>query len=103
MKQIIIMYNLRADVSPQKFEDWVRTVDQPNMQGLARVSRFRTFRTESLLMGEGKPSVQYVEVFDITDLDGFVKEDMASDVIQMVLGAFMGLVESPELIIASEV
>jgi hypothetical protein len=103
MKQIIIMYNLKDDVSPQKFEDWVRTVDQPNMLGLARVSRFRTFRTEDLLMGDGKPSVRYVEVFDITDLDGFVAEDMPSDVVQMVMGAFMGLVENPEFVIASEV
>jgi REDY-like protein HapK len=103
MKQIIIMYNLKADVSPQQFEDWVRTVDQPTMRGLARVSRFRTFKTESLLMGDGKPSVQYVELFDITDLDGFVGEDMPGDVVQKVMGAFMGLVDNPELIIASEI
>jgi hypothetical protein len=103
MKQIIILYNLKPDVSPEKFENWIRTVDQPNMRGLARVNRFRTFRAESHLMGEGKPSVQYVEVFDITDIEGFTREDMASDVVQMVLGAFMGLVDNPEMIIASEV
>jgi REDY-like protein HapK len=103
MKQIIILYNLRPDVTTERFEDWVRTVDQPNMRGLSRVSRFRTFRTEGHLMGEGKPSVQYVEVFDISDLDAFTGQDMASDVVQMVLGAFMGMVENPEMIIASEV
>jgi REDY-like protein HapK len=103
MKQLIIMYNLKPGVTPQKFEEWVRTVDQPNMLSLGRVSRFRTFRTEGLLMGEGKPSVRYVEVFDITDLDGFVGEDMPGDIVQMVMGAFMGLVENPEFMIASEV
>jgi hypothetical protein len=103
VKQIIIMYNLKSGVSQERFEDWVRTMDQPNMRGLARVSRFRTFKTENLLMGEGKPSVQYVEIFDITDLDGFVREDMASDTVQMVLGAFMDMVENPELIVGSEV
>jgi hypothetical protein len=103
VKQIIIIYNLKSGVSPERFEDWVRKVDQPNMRGLARVSRFRTFKTESLLMGEGKPSVQYVEVFDITDLDRFVNEDMASATVQMVLGAFMDMVENPELIVGSEV
>jgi hypothetical protein len=103
MKQIIILYNLKPDVTPEQFEDWVRTVDQPNMRGLTRVSRFRTFRTDALLMGSGKPSFQYVEVFDITDLDGFTGVDMASDTVQMVMGAFMGLTENPEFIIASEV
>jgi REDY-like protein HapK len=103
VKQIIIIYNLKPDVTPEKFEHWVRTVDQPTMSGLSRVSRFRTFRTEKLLMGEGVPSVQYVEVFDINDLDGFTGEDMASAVVQGVLGAFIGMVDSPEMIIASEV
>jgi hypothetical protein len=103
MKQIIIFYNLRSDVSAQSFEDWVRTVNQPNMRGLRRVSRFRTFRTEGLFMGEGKPSVQYVGIFDITDLDGFTGEDMPGDIVQMVMGGFMGLTENPEFIIASEV
>ncbi len=103
MKQIIIMYNLKPDVSAEKFEDWVRTIDQPTMRGLTRVSRFRTFRSEALLMGEGKPSVKYVEIFDITDLDGFTGEDMPGDAVQMVMGAFMGLVENPEFIITSEV
>lgn len=103
MKQIIIIYNLRSDVTSEKFEDWVRTVDQPTMRGLKRVSRFQTYRTEALLMGEGKPSVQYIEIFDITDLDGFAGEDMPSDVVQMVMGAFMGLTENAEFIIASEV
>lgn len=103
MKHIIILYNLKPEVTAEQFEEWVRTVDQPNMRGLKRVSRFQTFRTEALLMGEGKPSVRYVEIFDITDLEGFTGEDMASDTVQMVLGAFMGLVDNPELIIAQEV
>ncbi len=103
MKQIIVMYNLKSDVTPDAFEAWVRSVDQPNMRGLNRVSHFRTFRTEGLLMGEGKPSVGYVEVFDITDLDGFTGEDMPGDIVQMVMSAFMGLVENPEFVIASEV
>ena len=103
MKQIIIMYNLKPEISPEKFEEWVRTVDQPKMRGLTRVSQFRTFRSEALLMGEGQPSVQYIEVFDITDLDAFKGEDMPSDIVQMVLGAFMGMIDNPEFIIASEV
>lgn len=103
MKQIIILYNLKPDVTPTQFEDWVRTIDQPNMRGLSRVSRFRTFRTDAHLMDDAKPSVQYVEIFDITDLDGFTGQDMPGDVVQMVMGAFMGLTENPEFMICSEV
>ena len=103
MKQIIILYNLKPNVTPEAFETWVASVDQPNMRGLKRVSQFRTFRTEALFMGKGKPSVHYIEIFDITDMDAFTSEDMPSDIVQMVLGAFMGLVENPEMIIASEI
>jgi hypothetical protein len=103
MKQIIISYNLKPEVTPSQFEEWVRTVDKPAIAGLSRVSRFQTFRSEALLMGEGKPSYGYIEIFDITDFAGFTGIDMPSAIVQSVMGAFMGLVDNPQFVIASEV
>jgi hypothetical protein len=103
MKQIIISYNLKPEVTPSQFEEWVRTVDKPTIAGLSRVSRFQTFRSEALLMGEGKPSYGYIEIFDITDFAGFTGIDMPGAIVQSVMGAFMGLVDNPQFVIASEV
>ena len=97
MAAIILTYRLLPGVTPADFEHWVATVDQPTMRGLARVERFETYRVAGLLMGEGAPSVQYVEVFDIPDLTGFTGEDMAGPTVQSVLGQFMGFADRPEI------
>ncbi len=103
MANLILIYRLKEGVSPADFEHWVKTVDQPAMRGLSRVSRFDTYRVSGLLMGEGAPSCSYVEVFDISDLAGFTSEDMAGDTVQAVMGAFMGFAEAPEFLMAEAV
>lgn len=103
MAQLVLLYTLKEGVSQADFENWIRTVDYPSMRGLSRVKSFTTFRAEKLLMGEGAPSVQYVELFDIPDLDGFVSEDMPGGTVQSVMGQFMGFADAPQFIICSEV
>lgn len=100
---LIIMYNLMPGVTPADFEAWVKSTDQPAMRGLARVADFQTLRAEKLLMGDGKPSVTYIETFSITDLDGFVAEDMPGATVQGVMGQFMGFADAPQFIVVSEV
>ncbi len=101
--QLILLYSLKDGVSPKDFEHFVKTIDYPGMRGLERVKSFKTYRCEKLLMGEGAPSVQYAEVFDVPDLDGFLTEDMPCKTVQNIMGQFMGFADAPEFIIASEV
>lgn len=100
---LFILYTLKQGVSPQAFEDWVITTDQPAMRSLARVQSFRTYRAERLLMGEGAPGISYIEAFAIPDLEGFTSEDMASETVQSVMGAFMGFADAPQFIVVSEI
>lgn len=100
---LILLYSLKDGVTPADFEQWVVNTDYPQMRGLTRVMDFRTYRTERLLMGEGSPSVQYVEAFSIPDLDGFVAEDMGGETVQSVMGSFMGFADAPQFIVVSEV
>lgn len=100
---LFILYTLKEGVTPEQFEEWVRTTDQPAMRSLARVQSFRTYRAERLLVGEGAPGVAYIEAFAIPDLEGFATQDMAGETVQKVMGDFMGLVEAPQFIIVSEV
>ena len=100
---LFIMYTLKEGVTPEQFEQWVRTTDQPSMRSLARVESFRTYRAERMLMGDETPGVAYIEAFAIPDLDGFVAEDMGGETVQTVMGGFMGLVDAPQFIVVSEV
>ena len=103
MKQIIISYNLADGVTDADFQNWVKTFDQPNMRSLKRVKSFRTFNNIALLMGDGAPRFSYVEIFDIEDFDGFLNEDMASELVQKVMGQFMPHVKDVEFAIANEI
>lgn len=100
---LIILYSLKAGVTPADFEAWVKSTDHPTMRGLARVADFRTMRAEKLLMGDGKPTVQYIETFSVSDMDGFVAEDMPGETVQGVMGQFMGFAEAPQFIVVSEI
>ncbi|MBP6514246.1 MAG: hypothetical protein KA224_03655 [Steroidobacteraceae bacterium] len=103
MPKLIISYKLKAGVTRETYEQWTRSVDYPSMRGLRRVSSFTNHRVRGLLMGPGAPSVDYVEVFEIADLDGFVTEDMPGAVVQKVMGDFMGFVDDPQFLVVDEV
>lgn len=101
--QIVIKYKLKKGISAEDFHTWVRTTDYPTMRGLDRVKKFRTMKTLKLLMGEGEPSSDYIEIFDIPDMDGFLSEDMPGATVMGVMEQFLGFAEAPEFIIAEEV
>ena len=102
MAAIILKYSLKPGVTREDFENWVKQVDQPTMRGLQRVESFDTYRVEGLLMGEGEPSIQYVELFDVPDIAGFGSEDMPGATVQQVMGEFMGFADAPEFLLATK-
>jgi hypothetical protein len=73
------------------------------MRGLTRVQAFNTYRVTGLLMGEGAPSLEYVEVFEIEDIAGFTGEDMAGEAVQSIMGQFMGFADAPEFLLAERI
>ena len=103
MAKVLLHYRLKPGVTQADYEDWVRTTDYPTMRGIARVSHFANHRVRGLLMGEGDPEMDYVELFDIPDLEGFTREDMPGSVIQGIMGDFMGRVDDPVFIVLDEI
>ncbi len=103
MAKLFLHYTLQSGVDQDAYEAWTRTTDYPAMRGLKRVSSFTVNRVRGLLMGEGAVGIDYIEVFDIPDLDGFIAEDMGGSVVQSVMSQFMGYVDNPRFIIADEV
>ena len=103
MSKIILTYKLKSGVPAEKYEAWTRGTDYPAMRGLKRVASFVNHRVSGLLIGEGAPYCDYVEVFDVPDLAGFLAEDMGGSVVQKIMGEFMGFVDNPQFLIAEEV
>jgi hypothetical protein len=103
MATVFLTYKLKPETAQEDYEAWIRATDYPTMRGLRRVASFVTYRTTGLLLGEGQPSADYIEVFDIPDLAGFTAEDMPGGVVQAIMGQFMGFVDNPEFIVAEAV
>ena len=102
MANLMLIYKLKAGVTREAYEAFTRNVDYPNMRGLKRVKSFVTHRVVTRLM-QGQPSVDYVEVFEIEDFDGFAKEDMSSATVQKVMGEFMQYVDDPQFLFVEPV
>ena len=102
-RYLLLRYRLKDGVTPEHFESWVRETDQPAMRGLKRVTRFDTFRMSGLLIGEGEAAQDYAELFEIEDFDGFCAEDLPGDVVQGIMGEFVGMVENPEFAICDAI
>ena len=100
---IIILYTLKEGVARTDFHDWVRRVDYPAMRALKSVDRFTTYAAQKRLMGEGTPSVEYIEVFELSDFEGFMAEDLPGEIVQNVMGQFMGFAKTPEFIVCEEI
>jgi hypothetical protein len=103
MSKLIISYSLKTGVTQEQYENWTRSTDYPTMRGLARVESFINYRIVKHLMDNNKPSMDYVEIFDIPDLAGFMAEDLGGSIVQKIMGEFMQYVENPEFMIAEDV
>jgi len=103
MARVMIIYKLKAGIDREAFESWQKQFDYPSMRGLNRVQSFVNHKVTGRLIGEGAPSVDYIEIFDISDLDGFMQEDMGGSVVQAVMSQFMEYVENPEFLIVEPV
>jgi hypothetical protein len=70
-KRIIALFNLKPGKSVADYEAWARTTDLPTVNGLKSVDSFEVYRSAGLLVGEGKPPFQYIEIIDVNDMDQF--------------------------------
>ncbi len=93
MSKIIVLFNLKAEVSVEAYEAWALATDIPTVNGLKSVDAFDVFRTSGLL-GGGEAPYQYVEIIDVPDLAA-LGEDVATEVMQKVSAEFQELADNP--------
>ena len=64
--------------------------DMPAVRGLKSIDSFDVFKATGMLMGEGKPPYQYIEIIRLKDMDAFGK-DLSKDQIKAVVDYFRSL------------
>ena len=69
--RIIVLLNLKADVTAAEYEEWARTRDIPGVRSMPSVDDFTVLRTTGLLGSSGEAPYDYVEIIEVADMEGF--------------------------------
>ena len=94
MATIIVLFNLKSDVSREAYEDWAKTTDLKIVRGLKSIDSFEVFESQSLLGNDDKPPYQYVEVLQVNDMDVFGAET-GTDQMGEVAQQFQSFADNP--------
>ncbi len=100
MQTVIVLFNLKPGVSREQYEAWARTSDLPVVNALPSVDTFEVFKASGLLMGEGKPPYEYIELMRIPDMDAFGK-DLSGPAVQAGAAQFQQYADNPVFILTS--
>lgn len=103
MTTIVVLFNLKANVDRNEYEEWARSVDIPSVRRLEGCSGFSVLRSESLLDGSSSVPYTYVELIHVDDMTDFMSavsapaaQEVAAQFRQFAEGATFMVTESIE-------
>lgn len=99
---IVVLFNLKPDVSVADYEAWARSVDLPTVRGLGSIAGFEVLRSAGLLGSDAAPPYRYVEIIRVSDMDRF-GSDVSTAQMQAVAGQFQGFADAPLFILANSI
>ncbi|QXQ05891.1 REDY-like protein HapK [Sphingosinicellaceae bacterium] len=99
--RIIVLLNLKPDVTAADYEEWARTRDIPGIRSLPSVDDLTVLRTTGLLGAEGKAPYDYVEIMEVADMTGFWT-DIATEASRAVAKELVQWVAGPPVFMLTE-
>ncbi|MEO6170362.1 MAG: hypothetical protein ABIO84_05445 [Lysobacter sp.] len=102
MNTVIVLFNLKPGASVADFEKWAREQDVPTVSALASVDSFEVLRAKGLLIGEGKPPYEYIEIMRVPDMAAF-GADLSSPAVQAGAAQFQQFADNPLFILAESI
>jgi len=98
MQTIIVLFNLKPDVSREQYEAWARNSDLPVVNALDSVDAFEVLKARGLLIGEGQPSYEYFEIIRVNDMQAFAN-DLNDPAAQAGAAQFQAYADNPLFIL----
>lgn len=99
--RIVVLFNLKDGAVREDYEAWARSRDIPTVNALGSVDSFRVHQMTGLMMGDGKPPFDYIEIIDVADPDGF-GPDISTEKMQAISAEFQQFADSPLFITTRE-
>lgn len=94
MNTVIVLFNLKPGASRDDYERWARERDLPTVNALGSVDQFEVLRSSGLLIGEGKPPYEYIEIMRVPDMAAFAK-DLSAPAVQAGAAEFQQFADNP--------
>jgi len=85
MPTMIVLVNLKDDVTPEEYERWLGERYVPAVLELPSIDEWRGHRVGGLAETEGEPPYGYIVTVEINDLEQLAK-DMEGEKVQVLLG-----------------
>ncbi len=92
--RIVVLFNLKPGTDPAAYEAWAKARDIPGVRSLPSIDDFQVYRATGLLGSDGRPPYDYIEVIDISDMDGF-RSDVATEASVVIAREFGDWAEAP--------
>ena len=92
--RIIVLFNLRPEVSATDYEAWARTTDIPVVNDLPSIEAFSVHKATGVLGSDATPPYEYVEIVDVADMDGF-GQDVSTETMKKIAAEFQALADNP--------
>lgn len=95
--RVYFLNTLRETTDPAAYEEWIRTGDYPPARANPAIVSYDVTRIEATLDGTGTPSIHYLEVLDVTDMETY-REALATPTFEKLLAEWSTFVASAEAI-----
>ena len=96
MPTMVVLVNLKEDVTPEAYERWLDERYVPAVLGLPSVDEWRGHRVGGLAGADGEPPYQYIVAVEINDLEQLGR-DMEGEQVQILLGELRRYAEVTQL------
>lgn len=101
MPRIVVLFNLKPDVDSTLYETWAKNTDAPTVNSLSSVTGFTIHRATGLLGSETPSPYAYVEILDVTSIDGLFA-DISTEAMQQVADQFQAFADNPQFIVTED-
>ena len=96
---IIVLFNLKPDISVADYEAWARDIDIPGVRAIPAVGDYQVRRVTGLFGSDDKPPYQYVERIEISGMDPFLA-DIADERVQAIVAQFNEQADNPVFLLS---
>lgn len=96
---IIVLFNLKPDVSVADYEAWARDIDIPGVRAIASVSDYQVRKVSGLFGSDDPAPYAYVERIEISGMDPFLA-DIADERVQAIVAQFNEQADNPVFLLS---